>query len=51
MNKVLMAVLTLCFMAAAAGAAGKRVTVDVGDRPFLGPADASVTVIEFLDFQ
>lgn len=29
----------------------KRVVVPIGDSPVLGPADAQVTIIEFLDFQ
>jgi hypothetical protein len=29
----------------------KRFTVAVGDSPVLGPSDAPVTIIEFLDFQ
>ena len=29
----------------------QRVTVEVGDAPTLGPADATVTVVEFGDFQ
>ena len=29
----------------------KRIDVAVGDSPVLGPADAPVTIIEFIDFQ
>jgi protein-disulfide isomerase len=29
----------------------KRFTVPLGDSPALGPPDAPVTIIEFLDFQ
>ncbi len=29
----------------------KRYSVPVGDSPATGPADAPVTIIEFLDFQ
>jgi hypothetical protein len=29
----------------------KRVDVPIGDSPSIGPADAPVTIIEFIDFQ
>ena len=29
----------------------KRVAIPIGDSPVLGPANAPVTIIEFLDFQ
>jgi hypothetical protein len=29
----------------------KRFEVPIGDSPSMGPADAPVTIIEFLDFQ
>jgi hypothetical protein len=29
----------------------KRFDVPIGDSPSLGPADAPVTIIEFIDFQ
>lgn len=29
----------------------KRYSVPVGESPSIGPADAAVTIIEFLDFQ
>ena len=29
----------------------KRINVPIGDSPSMGPADAAVTIIEFIDFQ
>lgn len=29
----------------------KRYDIPIGDTPYLGPLDAPVTIIEFLDFQ
>ena len=34
-----------------AGAAGIRYAVPTGDSPFIGPANAPVTIVEFLDYQ
>jgi protein-disulfide isomerase len=34
-----------------AGAADVRYTVPVGDSPTIGPANAPVTIVEFLDYQ
>jgi protein-disulfide isomerase len=50
MKKLLLFV--ILFLAASASLAqDKRYDVPVGDSPVLGPADAPVTIIEFLDFQ
>ncbi len=35
----------------AAAAQEKRYTVPFGDSPVLGPSDAPVTIIEFIDYQ
>jgi hypothetical protein len=32
-------------------AADKRITVPLGDSPSMGPEDAPVTIVEFIDFQ
>jgi protein-disulfide isomerase len=37
--------------AAPAGAAEIRYTVPAGDSPSIGPANAPVTIVEFLDYQ
>jgi protein-disulfide isomerase len=50
MKRFFTACAMMLLFSTAAGAAD-RVTVDVGERPFLGAADAPVTIVEFLDFQ
>lgn len=42
-------VVTLVFGMAYAGE--KRTDIPIGDAPSMGPADAPVTIIEFIDFQ
>ena len=32
-------------------ASEKRTEIPIGDSPSLGPADAPITIIEFIDFQ
>jgi hypothetical protein len=39
------------FLAVSAAAEEKRYPVPLGDSPTIGPPDAPVTIIEFLDFQ
>lgn len=47
-----LAFMMVCILVAlSAFADEKRVAVPIGDSPVLGPADARVTIIEFLDFQ
>lgn len=41
----------LLLLSVQAGAADKRVTVPIGDSPSMGPENAPVTIIEFVDFQ
>ncbi len=41
----------LLLLVGSAAADEKRYTVPIGDSPVLGPSDAPVTIIEFLDFQ
>jgi protein-disulfide isomerase len=44
--------IALTFLAAVpAGAADVRYTVPAGDSPSIGPANAPVTMVEFLDYQ
>jgi len=44
-------ILALLLVAAYSSAAEKRYVVPLEDSPSLGPADAPVTIIEFLDYQ
>jgi hypothetical protein len=44
-------ILLVLLFSSLAVAAEKRYTVPLGDSPQLGPVDAPVTIIEFLDFQ
>jgi hypothetical protein len=50
MRKLVLAVL-LVLVTGGAVAEEKRFSVPLGDSPSTGPADAPVTIIEFLDFQ
>jgi hypothetical protein len=38
-------------LASFAAAADKRYEIPLADSPALGPADARVTIVEFIDFQ
>jgi uncharacterized protein involved in high-affinity Fe2+ transport len=51
MLKKLVIVLAMLVLCTTAQAAQKRTEVPIGDSPSLGPADAPVTIIEFIDFQ
>ena len=52
MKKLMLIMVCVCMIiTVSAFAEEKRVAVPVGDSPTLGPADAAVTIIEFLDFQ
>jgi len=41
----------LLLAALSAFAADKRITVPIGSSPSMGPENAPVTIIEFIDFQ
>ena len=49
--KKLIFVLMVLSITSAAIAQEKRITVPLNDSPSTGPADAAVTIIEFIDFQ
>jgi protein-disulfide isomerase len=46
-----MLVIAFFLLTVSASAEEKRYSVPLGDSPTLGPPDAPVTVVEFLDFQ
>jgi len=49
-----LSLLVLCFallVSSAVAAAEKRITVPIGNAPSMGPENAPVTIIEFIDFQ
>jgi protein-disulfide isomerase len=48
---VLGAALAVPALCGAQGTAEKRYAIPVENSPSLGPADAPVTIVEFLDFQ
>ncbi len=50
MKRLAFVILLLC-LAGYSHADEKRYSVPIGDSPAMGPADAPVTIIEFLDFQ
>jgi hypothetical protein len=51
MKRTLSIILLFLLVGYAAAADEKRYSVPIGDSPALGPVDAPVTLIEFLDFQ
>ena len=48
---VLVVALALPAVCGAQGAAEKRYQIPLENSPSIGPADAPVTIVEFLDFQ
>ncbi len=51
MIRPLLHLLFLLLLWAAPATAGERIEVPLGDAPVRGPADAPVTIVEFIDFQ
>lgn len=45
------AALVAAIFTAGIATAGPRIKIEVGDSPSLGPKDAPVTMMEFIDFQ
>jgi hypothetical protein len=50
LKNVLSCIFVLLFLSTAF-AENKRTEVPVGDSPAMGPANAPITIIEFIDFQ
>lgn len=49
--KKLLICLCVLLLSGMAQAEEKNIDIPVGDSPILGPADAPVTIVEFIDFQ
>ena len=49
--KLLLIILTLCLPLTSVAADKPLLEVPFGDAPSRGPADAAVTMVEFIDFQ
>jgi protein-disulfide isomerase len=50
MNRTIL-VMVIFLLAVSTSAEEKRYPVPLGDSPTIGPLDAPVTIVEFLDFQ
>jgi hypothetical protein len=50
-SRLILAALLVFATALPVMSAETRIDIDVSNRPYLGPKDAPVTIIEFLDFQ
>jgi hypothetical protein len=50
-SRLILAALLVLAAALPVMSAETRIDIDVSNRPYLGPKDAPVTIIEFLDFQ
>jgi hypothetical protein len=53
MKKILLFTTVICILlfVTLASAADKRIAVPLGDSPSMGPENAPVTIVEFIDFQ
>jgi len=50
-QKLLPVFLFFLLLSSLGHAAEQRYSIPIGNSPYLGPADAPITIIEFLDFQ
>ncbi|MHB9097401.1 MAG: hypothetical protein ACYC5X_06215 [Syntrophales bacterium] len=51
MKKIIVILSVILFASSLGYGEEKRFSIPIGDSPTAGPADAPVTIIEFLDFQ
>ena len=51
MLKRTMLCIIFLLLCAVAHAEGQKVDIPIGNSPTMGPADAPITIIEFIDFQ
>ena len=51
LKKLLFAFLFIFFLSSLGHAAEQRYSIPIDNCPILGPEDAQITIIEFLDFQ
>ena len=51
MLKRIMLCITFLLLCTVAQAEEQKVDIPIGNSPTMGPADASITIIEFIDFQ
>ena len=51
MKKATGALIIIMLFATMVAAVEERFDIDIGGSPFLGPKDAPITMIEFIDFQ
>lgn len=50
-KRIILLLCAVLLFTASGAAEEKRFTIPLGDSPSLGPAEAPVTIIEFIDFQ
>lgn len=51
MKKTIGATIVIMLFASIVFAVGERFDVNIGESPQLGPKDAAITMVEFIDFQ
>jgi hypothetical protein len=51
MLKIILNCIFVLLLLGTASAADQKIEIPIGDSPTMGPADAPITFIEFIDFQ